>query len=373
MSDFIPTEGALKEGDIFTLLFHMYKHGISGVLKISAPQAEKQLIVEDRKIVFASSSLKSESLGDYLVRNHLINRDIYDRTLHYTQENGKRFGRALIELGFFHYEQVWKWIPEHLRSIVISFFRFKSGHYRLLLSQNREIENIVLNLDILDMMVEGIRQFQSAAFLEKTFLEFPQLFVYNTEIINRLQLKNYERHVFDLVKRHSQMASIIKHSELLEFDTLRILFLFLSVGAVGPDPENIRKMPPSLPEETSFSPGSFTSFDEALRYYNLKYELVYKTLCKEIGPIALSLLHKAVEDIMENLPVYFHKIVLTTEGKIEEESLLRPLWYYDFGKNVSAFLQGLEEILYAEMYVVRRHLGGAAEQQVLRWLNGIGN
>ena len=123
----------------------------------------------------------------------------------------------------------------------------------------------------------------------------------------------------------------------------------------------------------SINTSSFNSFEEALRYYNLKYEIIYKVMLKEIGPISLSLLLKAVEDIMENLPSYFQKIQLNPDGTINEELLLKSVWYHDFDQHIGDFLRGLEEILFTEIYAVKKHLGVDYEQQVLKWINGIGS
>ena len=94
-------------------------------------------------------------------------------------------------------------------------------------------------------------------------------------------------------------------------------------------------------------------------------------MLKEIGPISLSLLLKAVEDIMENLPSYFRKIQLNPDGTINEELILKSVWYHDFDEYIGEFLRGLEEILYTEIYAVKKHLGVEYEQQVLKWINGI--
>lgn len=96
-------------------------------------------------------------------------------------------------------------------------------------------------------------------------------------------------------------------------------------------------------------------------------------LTKEIGPVALSILYRAIEDIHENLPAYLQNIELTPDGRLPEDTISKALWYHDFSKNVGEFLRGLEEILYAEIFAVKRHLGVEHEQQVLKWLNGIGN
>lgn len=370
----------LKEGDIYSILYYIYKNSISGSLVVNAENAEKKIFIENRKIVFAASNGKEDSLGNYLLKNNLIDKDIYHKTGQYMEKNSKRFGRALIELGYFNYEQLWTWIPNHLQAIVFSFFDIKSGTYRIVTDFEKQKENIVLDLDILSVIVEGMRGFDSNSFLEKKFADIEHLYATDSRTMTQLDLKPYEIHVFDLVRREPRLKDILKGSELLEFDTLRLLYLFLILEIISPQKKAITKEKPGIaaeketwPEGRGINASTFNSFEEALRYYNMKYEIVYKVMLKEIGPISLSLLLKAVEDIMENLPAYFQKIQLNPDGTINEELILKSVWYHNFDEHIGEFLRGLEEILYTEIYSVKKHLGVEYEQQVLKWINGIEN
>lgn len=376
----VARQGDLKEGDIYSILYYIYKNSISCTLVVNSGNVEKKMIIENRKIVFSSSNGKEDSLGDYLLKNNLIDKDIYHKTSQYMEKNNKRFGRALIELGYFNYEQLWTWVPNHLKAIVSSFFDIKSGTYGILTDAAKQTENIVLDMDILSVIVEGIRRFESKSFLEKKFADLEHLYITDSRNMTQLDLKPYEIHVFDLVRRGAQLKDILKRSELLEFDTLRLLYLFLILEIISPQKNVKTKEKPEISpgketwlESKGINASTFNSFEEALRYYNMKYEIIYKVMLKEIGPISLSLLLKAVEDIMENLPSYFQKIQLNPDGTINEELILKSVWYHDFDEHIGEFLRGLEEILYTEIYAVKKHLGVEYEQQVLKWINGTGN
>ncbi|MCP4217970.1 MAG: DUF4388 domain-containing protein [bacterium] len=366
--------GDLREGDIFSILFHIYRNSISGLLVITTENYEKQMVFEDRKVIFAQSDLISDSFGDYLQGNRLIDEPKYREILGYMSENSKRFGRSAIELGHLDYDQIWHMIPEHLKSIVYSFFTMTSGKYQVVEDYEKNVENIVLDIDIVDLILMGIREFKSEEFLRQRFASIKYLYVSNAKLLTRMSLKPYELHVFDLVKRDSKLEDIIKRSELLEVDTLKLLYLFLTLDIISVKRQATREIKSDawIPPRNVVGSTTFTSFDEALRHYNLKYEFIYKTLCKEIGPIALSLLFKSIEDIIDNLPPYLQKAQLNSDGKLEVESILKALWYHDYEKHVGAFLRGLEEILYTEMYAVKRHLGTEYEQQVLKWINAAG-
>lgn len=376
MSDYLPTTGTLEEGDIHKVLYKIYRDSISGLLKISDGRQEKELVIENDKIRFASSNSRQDSLGNYLFKKNVIDETAHDKIEAFMVEKGVRFGRALIELGILDYEQLWTLVPGHLKEIALSITAVKQGSYRIITQHQWQEENIRLELDIPDLLIEAVRRTKTGKYIEAGLEDTRQLFVCDSTSIERLNLKPYERHVYELVKKYPLLADILENSELLPFDTLKVLYLLKVFEIVSPEkPQKSKKA--KKEEEPSHShsvtPAAFKSFDDALKHYNSRYELVYKVLSKEIGPIALSILSRALEDIMENLPGCFQRLKLNPNGTLNQDLILKSVWYHDFDSNGTEFLRGLEEILYAEIYTVRQHLGVEQEQQVLKWMNKTGN
>ena len=52
MDNYLPVEGQIREGDIFSVLVKIYKNSISGHLIIKSGDVERKIIIEDGKIVF---------------------------------------------------------------------------------------------------------------------------------------------------------------------------------------------------------------------------------------------------------------------------------------------------------------------------------
>jgi hypothetical protein len=228
------------------------------------------------------------------------------------------------------------------------------------------------------MIIQGMRDFQDKSVLYKKLERIDQLFPYKMDSVGTMDLKPYELHVLQMAEKESGIKKILKMSELLKFDTLRVLYMFMVLDVLSP--EKIE-----LPVKRSFDPSgrktvfseeqgvirnsTFISFDEALEYFNLKYEMIYKILSKEIGPIALSILSKSIEDISDKLPFFLKKVALKPDGSVQKTPILKSVWYYDFEQYIGQFVKGLEEILYAEIYAVKKHLGIEYEQQILKWIH----
>ncbi|MCX6557785.1 MAG: hypothetical protein NTW95_10210, partial [Candidatus Aminicenantes bacterium] len=252
---------------------------------------------------------------------------------------------------------------------VFSLFTLSAGRYDIIARPKNENENIVLNLSIPEAILEGIRQIEDQPFIESRFGENMEFFAGSGRNHFPLKLKPFETHILSLVSTATPLVEIVAKSELLRFDTLKILYSLLRLDLLCDSRQPSRQPTPNA----GCAPTTFNSFEDALRYYNRKYEYIYRVLSKEIGPVAQTILFEAITAIMESIPACFRNLEITAEGCIEAKSVLKSIWYESFEEHSTEFLKGLEEILYAEIYAVKRHLGKDHEKVILQWIREPGN
>jgi hypothetical protein len=371
MSEIFSLSGVLSERGIPSILYAMYKQFIDGTLVVASGGSSKKFFVFNRKLMFASSGAGEDSFGAYLLKSKVIDEHILQKARQYRSERQVRLGRALLELGHLDADDLWCRVIDHLKEIVFSSFHLVEGEYEILTDSPSVEENIVLDAEIPPLIVEGMRRFRAAECLDLLFPDVENLYIGKGDLVSKLALRPYERHVLELVRREPAVEAIIEKSELLEFDTRKILYLFLVLEIVSS--EDSGDQASDQAEQHIAAGRSFASFEEALKYYNMKYELIFRVLSKEIGPIALSILAKAITGIMGSLPAYLKKVQLNADGSLKKDFIIKSLWYHDFDTYIGEFLRGLEEILYAEIYAVKENLGIEYEQQILQWINQIGN
>lgn len=378
MKSVFPLSGEMQALEFPTVLFGMNKQQISGTLELHQSDRISNILVDNNKIIFVSSGSDDHTLGQYLLANKIIDETSAKKAVERMKKKKIRFGRALLELGFLDIENLWHAVQDHMSSLVFSFFHITNAQYRINTEKVEHDEKIILDVDIVSMIIQGMRNFQDKTVLYKKLEMTDQLFPYKPDSIGTMDLKPYELHVLQLVEKESSIKKILKMSELLKFETLRVLYMFMVLEVLSNEKIELplkRSFDPSgrkpvFSEEDGVIPNStFVSFDEALEYFNLKYEMIYKILSKEIGPIALSILSKSIEDISEKLPFFLKKVSLKPDGSVQKTPILKSVWYYDFEQYIGQFVKGLEEILYAEIYAVKKHLGIEYEQQILKWIH----
>lgn len=370
MNSHLPISGSLGELDVAAILARMHAQALDGQLKISAARFTKTLWLQDGRIIFAQSSLADDALGHFLLGRGVIDAAQLEKSRRRMQKNHSRLGRALLELGLLTPEQLWSEVGAQLRAIVFSLFPLRAGRYDIGRPSEDARENIQLELPVPEAILEGVRRIADGEFIESRFAAGTDLFASPGRAIGVVTLKPHEAHVLSLVREATPLDEVLARSELLRIDTLQVLYALRSLGMVCDRPQPGRAQTPhSLPSP----PTTFISFEEILEHYNAKFEYIYRVLSKEIGPVAHTILADAITAILDSIPPCFRGVEIRGNGRIDDKSILKSVWYEDFNEASGEFLRGLEEILYAEIYAVKRHLGKEQETLLLQWIRKPGN
>jgi hypothetical protein len=369
MGTHLPISGSLNEFDFATILALMHEQALDGQLKVAATQFTKSLWLQDGAVVFAQSSLAGDSFGCFLRQRGVINEAQFEKSRRRMQKNKVRHGRALLEMGLITPELLWSEIAAHLSTIVFSLFPLRSGRYDIGRLPEDARENIRLALPVPEAIAAGVRLIADEEFIESRFEADIVLFPAPLKS-PAAALRPHEAHVLSLVTDATPLDRVIRQSELLRFDTLKVLYLLLKLQLICDRRQPSRQPTPNAAHNL---PTTFTSFEETLQYYNAKFEYIFRVLSKEIGPVAHSILSDSITAILESIPPCFQDLRLRPDGRVDEKSIMKSIWYENFADNSNEFLRGLEEILYSEIYAVKRHLGKDHEKSILRWIRESGN
>lgn len=367
MNSFFPSEGEISKNTFHEILVYILRESINCSLSLEDDFSTRTIFIKNRKIFFTESTNSDENFGKFLIKKEIITKAQLDKASKYMKDDNIRFGKSLVKMGVFNYEKLFHWVEEHLKWIAYSCFDVKKGHYKIDSLNIKMQENIFLDLDIMKFLLNGIRNYKDYLFIMNKMERVEKIYIINSSLIPSIAFKKYEFHIINLIKEYNLIETVIAKSELSTSDTIKILFFLILTGIASENREDYQK---TLNDKDTIvnSPRSFSSYQEAMKYYNVKYEMIYKMLSKEIGPIAISILSSSIESVKDNLPHYMKNITLDQNGRIIENKILKKIWYNDFDENLPTFLKGLEEILYAEIFAVKKNLGEVYEKQLFKWM-----
>src|SRR5262245_58644969 len=125
------TEPIVSKGDLHDhflpeLLFQFYESKQTGTLVLALGEFRKAIVFMHGDIVFATSNLKEDTLGEALVRRAIISLNDYAMAEELMGPN-RRFGEALVEMGKIDESELLKVLTYQIQSIIYSLFFWPTG------------------------------------------------------------------------------------------------------------------------------------------------------------------------------------------------------------------------------------------------------
>jgi len=197
-------------------------------------KAVKQVYFKNGDIIFASSSLHADRLGDYLLRENKITQVQLDATTEIIQKTGKKQGAILIDLGFIAPQDLVGSVKKHVKQIIMSLFSIKMGTYHFNEGPLPMADIIPLQMSTGDVIIDGIRDIDWKGVRKslppmKTILR-PAIEPSN--LFQSVHLDQDQRAVFALIDGSKSIMEICNQSGIGDFNTLKAIFVLLSLRMV---------------------------------------------------------------------------------------------------------------------------------------------
>ena len=349
-------KGSLAEVPLPEILQHLRLENSTGILSLVSGGARKALYVKGGRVVFASSNLPNDRLGEILLREGKITVEEYETSIKAISK-GKRQGKVLVEMGALSPKDLWEGVQFQVRDVVYSLFQWGDGQFHFEDSSLPEKERITVDLDVMDLILAGIRRVDANGPLQARYPEGDML-------LERIPgagpegLEPYESHVVNLVDGERSVLEICRESEIGDNETLKVLYALLCTGMVRLKGKKVYALDQDfVPEDTLYT---------VLHSFNQMYAFAFRYMVREVGPIAENVLEKYVGGLREARKEIFAGVKLQKDGTIDTAVVERNLNKFPEEQRRTLLVDGLNELLYAELLAVKRTLGAEHEAAIIR-------
>lgn len=276
-------------GDILQLISTGKK---TGVLQLLRANAAKKIYFRGGNIVTAAAqpSTIEERLGQVLLRRGQITADDLDKALKKQRSSGKRLGHVLIEMGILDRAIILDSLRAQVEEVVYSVFAWPEAEFRFLDGEAPDPGQILVELNTLNVMMEGARRFDEYAEVAHSLpdaatvlrlspsprMEEPNI-VLTGEDIDVLVAVNGERSVSDII-------SSAAHGE---YSASKSLHKLLKSSLVEPCPDAAERASRKGEEEMVY--------ELIYRIYTHALQAVHKVLVEYLGPSGERLFCRAPE------------------------------------------------------------------------------
>jgi curved DNA-binding protein CbpA len=130
----------------------------TGTVVFELKGALKKVFFNQGNIIYASSTLDEERLGECLLRDGKITEDQYERATEALTETGRKFGVILVKLGYIAPRDLVEGARSQVKRIILSLFSWQ-GAYRFEEGPLRPEETIPLHMSVegfKNVIIEGL-------------------------------------------------------------------------------------------------------------------------------------------------------------------------------------------------------------------------
>ena len=350
-------KGQISELPLPDILQHLRASKGGGILSLVSGGARKALYFSAGRIVFASSNLPNDRLGEILIREGKITVEEYDASIKAISK-GKRQGKALVELGALSPKDLWEGVQFQVKEIVYSIFQWDEGTFHFEESSLPEKERITVDLDVRDLILAGLRRVDAGGRIQSRYPEGDVLLerVPGEDV----RLEPYELHVLKLVDGERSVLEICRESEIGDNETLKLLYALASAGVLRAKGRKVYALDQDfVPEDTLYAVASS---------FNQMYAFIFRYMVREVGPIAENVLEKYLNSLRETRKDVFNGSRLLKDGTLDTTVLERNVNRLPEEQQRPLLVDALNELLYAELLAVKRTLGADHEASIIRAL-----
>ena len=349
-------KGLIAELPVPDVLQYLSLSSSTGILTLVSGGARKALYLNEGRVVFASSNLPNDRLGELLIREGKITVEEYEASIR-ALSKGKRQGKVLVEMGALTPKDLWEGVQLQVREIVYSIFPWEEGTFHFEESSLPEKERITVDLDIVDLILVGLRRVPSTGRIQSHYPE-PNLVLETMSGAGGPALEPYEHHVRELIDGERSVLEISRESEIGDNETLKVLYTLLASGLARIKGKKVRALDQDfVPEDTLVA---------VINSFNEMYQYIFRYMVREVGPIAENVLEKYLGALRESRTDVFMAARLQKDGTLEPAGLERNLNKLPEEQRRSSLVDALNELLYAELLAVKRTLGADHEASIVR-------
>jgi hypothetical protein len=184
------------------------------------------------------------------------------------------------------------------------------------------------------------------------------------DYIDFILLKPPETYILKAISEGQDLQSLYASSFLGKKAAKKTIFALFCLGILGTHPMTTPNKP--------LQEFSAAELRKILDTFNAKCSYIYKYISKKLGPVALNLLEKSIEDTKPNLSPPFQNVSLGADGKIDLQSVVKSNVILSDLEARQMFIKSLNEILTAEILAVKKTLGKDLESSLIKNLEKIG-
>lgn len=346
------------------ILFSVWQTKITGRILVKTETAEKELSFKNGTLVVERDMFDEEAFRGYLLERKILDAPSAKRCEARAKKMKTTLIAILLDLDLLSPQFLWKNMEAFSKHNLFPLFDFYPLDSSLISEKPPSDAAILLTVSTLSLIQEGIYRMKNIELIDALLPKDEDLQKLTPDHLDQIHLHPYEEQLINALGEKNDLQNLIASGSLGENFTKKALFALFCLGILSTSPAATPNKP--LQEISA------AELQKILITFNAKCSYIYKSVSKELGPVALNLMEKSIEDIKPSLSRHFRKIRLGPDGKIDLQPVLKANIILSDRDTIQTIIKSLNEILSAEILAVKKTLGSEFESALTKNLEKIG-
>ncbi len=232
--DFI-YRGNLADTTLAEMLATIHRYRVPGVMELSSGETLKTIHILDGDIIFATSTDRKESFGDFLLEKGRITEAQYRVSVDEMERSpNRRHGSILVDMGFLEPGELGPLVREQVQLILWTLFDWESGEVSFRVGRFREHERYKIKIPTPRAILAGCRHISDPRRLT-TMMGGRQGVLKRVQVpehLRGLRLESGEHDLLELVDGATQLQDLCEQGPYSPGENARLLYAFAVLGIV---------------------------------------------------------------------------------------------------------------------------------------------
>ena len=227
----ISPSGDIKDMTIPWFFQDLRKEKETGTVVFSRDSEIKKVYFRNGDILFASSNLDEDRLGEFLVRTGKITSAQFEKSLEVVIKTGKKMGAVLFEMGNLTAHDLVAQVKLQVKEIILKLFSWRDGQYQFAGGPLPVSEIIPLHMSTGDLIIEGIRALDWKG-VRKSLPSIKTILRPSTDpshLFQSVHLDQDQQSVFSLLDGCKNIQEICVLSGIGDFNALKSIYSLMAL------------------------------------------------------------------------------------------------------------------------------------------------
>jgi curved DNA-binding protein CbpA len=229
-------QGCIEDFHFADTLYGLKVSGKTGVLSIALGNILKKIYLKDGDVIYSTSNLEREHLGEILVRKRKITRKQFEDIILEVNMTNQRLGRVLVSHKLLTPRDVWKAVRGQIEEIVLSLFLLEEGVFTFEdMSASPKEEMITLKLSLANLIYSGTKKITNMYRFKKVLNDLDTTVCFSSDpldLFQNLRLDRPGQKIISCLANRTSLRDIIRLTGLNRDEVIRTVYALLNTRII---------------------------------------------------------------------------------------------------------------------------------------------